>query len=159
MAYLEETARLPRRMAVPAGRRALLSVLGLVAAFLCVTDEASAQGVPASCPSNLATADLIDHDFTVSFCELCATGTVRLEIENPYRESDDADFGSIVITENLGASGLTYVPNSTDFTATNQGAPPAIEPSVGGPNGSVLTWTLSNGFILEAAPSGGPGSS
>jgi hypothetical protein len=100
MAYLEETARLPRRMAVPAGRRALLSLLGLVAGFLCLTGEASAQAVPASCPSNLATADLIDHNFTVSFCELCAIGTVRIEIENPYRQTDDADFGGIVITEN-----------------------------------------------------------
>ena len=32
--------------------------------------ETSAQAVPANCPSNLATADIINHDFTVSFCEL-----------------------------------------------------------------------------------------
>ena len=47
------------------------------------------------------TASTIDHDFTVSFCELCAVGTVRIEIENPFRNSDDADFSDIVITENL----------------------------------------------------------
>ncbi len=157
MAYFEEPARLPRRPAMLPGWRRLLFLLMLGVGATGVPGISAAQSVPASCPSSLATADLIDHDFTVSFCELCATGTVRLEIENPYRQNDDADFGSIVITENLGASGLTYVPNSTDFTATNQGAPADVEPAVGGPNGSVLTWTLSDSFLLEAAPNG-PGS-
>jgi len=38
--------------------------------------EASAHTIPANCPANLATADIIDHDFTVSFCELCDIGTI-----------------------------------------------------------------------------------
>lgn len=40
----------------------------------------TAQGVPASCPNTLATADIIDHDSSVSFCELCDVSTLRLEI-------------------------------------------------------------------------------
>ena len=49
-------------------RRAIYLV---VLAALLWSTESAAQAVPASCPSNLATADIISHDFTVSFCELC----------------------------------------------------------------------------------------
>src|SRR5690606_38699618 len=58
----------------------------LVALAFLAMPEAFAQAVPPSCPSSLATADLIEHDFSVSFCELCGTGTVRMVIENPYRQ-------------------------------------------------------------------------
>jgi len=121
--------------------------------------EAGAQAIPPSCPNNLGTANIIEHDFSVSFCELCAVGTVRLDIENPYRRQDDADFSDIVITENLAASGLTYVPGTTRFTANNVAPPPVVQPVISGPNGSVLTWTLSNQFELQARPNGGGGGS
>ena len=52
---------------------------------------AMGQAVPGNCPANLATADIINHDFDASYCELCGVGTVRLEIENPYRRVDDVD--------------------------------------------------------------------
>lgn len=110
----------------------------------------TAQGVPASCPNNLATADIIDHDFGVSFCELCDIGTVRLVIENPYRSQDDVDFSNIVVTDDLMISGLTYLPGTTRFDATNIGPPPLVEPVVSGPNGSVLTWTLSDQYVIDA---------
>jgi len=126
-------------------------------AVLLWSTGASAQGVPANCPSNLATANIIDHDFTVSFCELCDIGTVRLEIENPYRQQDDADFSDIVITENLMISGLSYVAGTTRFSATNIAPPPLVEPVVSGPNGSVVTWTLSDQYVIDAPPNGGPG--
>jgi hypothetical protein len=115
---------------------------------------ASAQAIPPSCPSGLATADLIDHDFSVSFCELCEIGTVRIEIENPFRNNDDADFQDIVITENLLASGLTYVPGSSSFDTDNLPTPPVVEPVVSGPNGSVLTWTLSDQFVMDTRSNG-----
>jgi hypothetical protein len=118
---------------------------------------ASAQAVPPTCPSGLATADLIDHDFSVSFCELCEIGTVRIEIENPFRNSDDADFSDIVVTENLLASGLTYVPNSTQFSGSGVTAPPVVEPVVSGPDGSIVTWTLSNTFVLPTRANGAGG--
>ncbi len=123
-------------------------LLALMAAFW--STQAVAQAVPASCPSNLATADIIDHDFTVSFCELCDIGTVRLVIENPYRQQDDVDFSDIVVTQDLLISGLTYLPGTTRFDATNIAPPPLVEPAVSGPNGSVITWTLSAGYVMEA---------
>ena len=127
-------------------------------AFVCVIlvfASAAAQAQDASCPANLTTANVIDHDFSVSFCELCDVGTVRIEVENPFRNNQDADFSDIVITEDLRASGLTYVPNTTQFIGGS--APPSVEPSVGGPNGSVLTWTLSDQYVLPARANGGGG--
>jgi len=124
---------------------------------LLLSTEAMAQAVPPSCPSNLATADIIDHNFTVSFCELCDVGTVRIEIENPYRNNDDADFSDLVVTENLLASGLTYVAGSTDFDTDNVAPPPVVEPVVSGPNGSILTWTISDQFVLPTRPNSGGG--
>ncbi|MDH4056039.1 MAG: hypothetical protein OEV58_11735, partial [Gammaproteobacteria bacterium] len=119
--------------------------------------SAAAQAQNASCPANLGTANIIEHNFTVSFCELCETGTVRVEIENPYGNNQDADFSDIVVTDNLLASGLTYVPNSTRFFATNVAAPPVVQPVVSGANGSVLTWTLSDQFVLPTRPNNGGG--
>ena len=123
-----------------------------LACALLIVASASAQAQDASCPANLGTASIIDHDFTVSFCELCDVGTVRIEVENPFRNNDDADMSDIVITENLLASGLTYVPNTTQFSGGN--APPDVEPTV---NGSQITWTLSDQFVLPARASGGGG--
>ena len=159
MAQLNISARASGRKGSIAARlkivRQAVSLMALVT-FLWST-EVVAQAVPPNCPSNLPTADIINHDFTVSFCELCGVGTVRLVIENPYRRSDDADFSDIVITENLANSGLTYVPGTTRFTASNAAPPPVVQPVVSGPNGSILTWTLSNQFVLEARPNGGGG--
>ncbi|RLA28871.1 MAG: hypothetical protein DRR11_16120, partial [Gammaproteobacteria bacterium] len=60
----------------------------LLRAFACaffVFLSAAAQAQDASCPANLGTANVIDHNFNVSFCELCEIGTVRIEVENPFR--------------------------------------------------------------------------
>ena len=113
-----------------------------------------AQSVPANCPKNLDTTDVIDHDFTVSFCELCGIGTVRIEIENPFERREDVDFSDIVVTENLANSGLTYVPGTTRFNTTNVARPSVVEPVVSGANGSILTWTLSDQFVMEASRDG-----
>ena len=141
------------------GKSVRRSLFVIVVAALLWSTGASAQAIPPSCPNDLGTANIIDHDFTVSFCELCGVGTVRMVIENPYRRQDDADFSDIVITENLLASGLTYVLGTTRITANNVAPPPAVAPVVSGPNGSVLTWTLSNQFELEGRPNGGGGGS
>ena len=134
-----------------------LTVPIIASGLLLSGEQAFAQGVPASCPSNLATANIINHDFSVSFCELCGTGTVRLEIENPYRRQDDVDFSDIVVSENLANSGLTYVSGTTRFATTNVAPPPIVQPAVSGPNGSVLTWTLSSQFVMDGSPNGGAG--
>ncbi|MDH3641153.1 MAG: DUF11 domain-containing protein, partial [Gammaproteobacteria bacterium] len=123
--------------------------------LLCFSQLAQADGP--TCPAALHSANAISHDLSVSFCELCDIGTVRLVVENPFRASDDADFSNIVVTEDLLASGLTYVPGSTSFSTTNVAAPPVVEPVVSGANGSVLTWTLDAGFVMDGSPSGNPG--
>ena len=140
------------------GRRMLgRIVLRVVACAALMCGAAAAQAQSVNCPANLDTADVIDHNFTVSFCELCDVGTVRIEIENPFRNNDDADFSDIVVTENLLASGLTYVPGSTQFSGTNVAPPPVVQPAVSGANGSVLTWTLSDQYVLPTRPNNGGG--
>ena len=126
---------------------------GLAAGLLLLANPAAAQLIPDTCPSNLNTTSLIEHDLSASFCELCEVGTVRLVIENPYRASDDVDFTAIVVTENLQDSGLTYVPGTTSFTGSNITPPLPVEPVVTDTNGRLLTWTLPAGFTMDA-PSG-----
>ena len=110
-----------------------------------------------TCPAELHTANLISHDMSVSFCELCDVGTVTLEIENPFSQADDADFSNLIVTENLRASGLTYVTGTTSFNGINVATPAVVEPAISGTDDSVLTWTLDAGFVMNATPSGNPG--
>jgi uncharacterized repeat protein (TIGR01451 family) len=127
-----------------------------IAAFSLPAARASAQ-VPPTCPPELGTADLIDNVFSVSFCELCATGSVRIVVENPIQTAPgDVDLTQIVVREDLRTSGLTYVSGTTTFQGDNVAPPPVVEPVVSGPNGSILTWTLAPGFTLSERP-GGPG--
>lgn len=141
--------------------RLRLGTISIVLLALCVwvsADRASAQAVPPGCPSSLGTADLIDHNLSVSFCELCSQGQVRIEIENPLGNgADDVDFSNLVVTEDLLASGLTYVPNSTVFSGTNIVAPAPFEPAIAGPANSQLTWDLSGTGLVLDNQSGGPG--
>ena len=97
---------------------ALCVLLGLAA--LCLRAAPALAQVPAGCPVALGNADLVGHDLSVSFCELCDVGTVRIVIENPFGPGDGVgDFSELVITEDLMASGLSYVPGSTTFSGTN----------------------------------------
>ncbi len=107
----------------------------------------------AVCTPSLSSNSYIQHDLTNSYCELCGIGQVHILVTNP-RDSDD--LSGIVVTENLGTSGLTYVPGSTVFVGTNVAAPASFEPVVSGTNGSILTWTFAPGFVLQGRP-GGPG--
>jgi uncharacterized repeat protein (TIGR01451 family) len=126
-------------------------LLGVV--VLCLPAERASAQVPPGCPATLGSADLIDHDLVTSFCELCDEGTVRIEIENPFGPAAGVgDLSELVVTEDLMASGLTYVPGSTQFFGVNVAAPPVVAPAVSGPNGSVLTWTLAPGFALPPIP-------
>ncbi|MDH3213764.1 MAG: hypothetical protein OEM05_14885, partial [Myxococcales bacterium] len=97
-----------------------------IAALSLPVARASAQ-VPPTCPPELGAADLIDNVFSVSFCELCDTGTVRIVVENPIQVAPgDVDLSQIVVTEDLRASGLTYVPGTTTFQGVNVAPPPVI---------------------------------
>jgi uncharacterized repeat protein (TIGR01451 family) len=135
-------------------------VLLVIVAWSLTPQRARAQGVPDTCPAELGTADIIAHDFTRSFCELCAVGTVRIVIANPFRRGDDVEFSELVITENLMGSGLTYVADSTRFLGLNLTVPPAVsaaEPTVTGVDGSILTWDLRGTPLVMEGRRGGSG--
>ncbi|MCA9502228.1 MAG: DUF11 domain-containing protein [Myxococcales bacterium] len=139
-----------RRIGIAIRIALLVALLSLFA-----TTPSFAQGVPGTCSPALGTADLIDHDFGVSSCELCGRGTVRIEIENPFGPSDDLDFSDLVLTEDLRSSGLTYVAGTTVFTGTNITVPASFEPTVGGPAGSLVTWDFTGtGLVLDGRPGG-----
>ena len=134
-------------------RTSFLVLVGLL--VLLPLSRASAQVVPPTCPPQLGTVDIIDHNFSVSFCELCSTGHVRIEIENPLPDSDNVDFANLIVTENLMDSGLTYVANSTTFTGTNISVPVAVEPTVSGVAGRQLSWDLRpSGLVMNDQPGG-----
>ena len=127
-----------------------MGIVALGLAVLLLPAEPVSAQVPAGCPAALRTADIVGHDLRVSFCELCDVGDVRIVIENPFGRADDIDFTDLVVTEDLMASGLTYVPGSTSFSGSNIVVPANEEPSVGGPNGSVLTWDLTGDLTMDA---------
>ena len=106
--------RRDQKRATTLGSRIGILLLGLAALLLLPAERAWAQPVPDGCPASLGTADIIRHDFSVSFCELCDVGTVRIVIENPFQTWNDVDFSEIVVTEDLMASGLTYVDGLDD---------------------------------------------
>ena len=133
------------------GSRIGILLLALAALFL-PAEGTWAQGVPDGCPAALGTADIIRHDLSVSFCELCDVGSVRIEIQNPFQPWNRVDFSEIVVTEDLMDSGLTYVEGSTDFSGSNITVPADAEPTPSGPGVSVMTWTLPSDFIMEARP-------
>lgn len=112
--------------------------------FLCSFNTAFAV-----CTPSLATDSFIQHDLGASYCELCGVGEMRVRVSNP-RSSDN--LSDIVVVENLGTSGLTYVPNSTSFVGFNVTAPTPFEPVVSGVNGRTLTWTFPPGFVLQGQP-------
>ncbi|MEZ4334496.1 MAG: OmpA family protein [Myxococcota bacterium] len=146
----------PARTRAPV-RRAILLIAWLGLLVSGSPERAVAQAVPGTCPASLGTADLIDHDLSVSFCELCSTGTVRIEIVNPFDAGDDVDFAELVVAEDLQASGLTYVPNSTTFTTANVATPAVVQPTISGANGQILTWDLSSGGFSLPGRNGGGG--
>ncbi|PCI07751.1 MAG: hypothetical protein COB77_03880, partial [Gammaproteobacteria bacterium] len=76
-----------------------------------------------------AASNVISHVNT-SFCELCATGVVRIAITNPTT----AVMTNIVLEEDLQSLGLIYINNSTTLNGLPTGNPQP--PS----NGSILRW-------------------
>ncbi|MCK9531771.1 MAG: isopeptide-forming domain-containing fimbrial protein, partial [Gammaproteobacteria bacterium] len=113
----------------------------LVCAALVLPMEATGAW-PGSCTPD-AGVEFIRHDLSVSFCELCGQGQVRLVVSNPL----GVDLTHLTVVENLRASGLTYVPGSTRFDGTYVADPDPFEPAVSGTNGSVLTWSFGS-FVL-----------
>ncbi len=123
-----------------------VSVLLAAGAFLLPVENALA-----ACPTLNPT---ITHRLNLTYCELCGVGEVTIRFS--YPGNNNPDLTNLIITEDLGASGLTYIPGTTTFAVNNGAAPASIEPSVSGPNGSVLTWNL-GGYVLASAQGGGAG--
>ena len=99
------------------------------------------------CDIKPSAAPFIEHDLTASvstsnsWCELCGYGYVTIVVANPYT---GAEMTSLTVTENLGSSGLTYAPAAPNpIRYSVNGGPLQIgsAPAIGGPNGSLLTWT------------------
>ena len=88
-------------------------------------------------PFNTQNSLQLSHDMSVSFCELCGEGEVRLLVEN----TGGLSLVNIDVTEDLMASGLTYVPGSTTYLADGIFAGAGGDPVVSGGAGQLLTWT------------------
>ncbi|MBI3186265.1 MAG: hypothetical protein HYZ31_00185, partial [Gammaproteobacteria bacterium] len=91
----------------------------------------------ASVEYNLPNSLQLTHNMATSYCELCGIGTIRLRAAN----AGGISLVNISITENLMASGLTYVPGSTQISLNGGPAVAAGNPVVSGANSQILTWT------------------
>ena len=113
-----------------------------------MTNDASAIERVGSTSSDFETIDFnvsnalsLTHDLANSYCELCGTGTVVLTVENVGGISlTGTGVNGINVTEDLQASGLTYVPGSMQISIDGAPAVAANDPLVSGTNGSVLNW-------------------
>ncbi|RDH81167.1 MAG: hypothetical protein DIZ80_13705 [endosymbiont of Galathealinum brachiosum] len=114
---------------------------------LTITSEASVVTTSTSCPvmnnnasveertgvsgSGFAEVDFsltdslqLTHDLVNSFCELCGLGTVRLTAENIGGISLD----NVILYEDLGSSGLTFVPGTVFISIDGGPLVPAANP-------------------------------
>ncbi|MFW2373468.1 MAG: hypothetical protein ACN4GM_10145, partial [Gammaproteobacteria bacterium] len=90
---------------------------------------------------DLSAALSLTHDGN-SFCELCGDGTVRLLVQN----TNSVTLTDVVVTENLLASGLNYVPGTTQISIDGGGLVPRADPT-----GSATVFTWSSTQIPELA--------
>ncbi|TDI53405.1 MAG: hypothetical protein E2O97_00520, partial [Acidobacteria bacterium] len=128
-----------------------------LAALILLAAPASAQ-VPAGCPNSLHDThgdDLIRHDMSASFCTLCAQGFVTIVVENPTRKADAVDFTGIIINEDLGSSGLTYVGPTTVSTVNTATTPSIDNFSIGGGSNQLLSWEMEADWTLGHQSGGG----
>ena len=96
----------------------------------------SAAPVTTSC-NNAPFANVISHDLTFSYCELCGIGQVSILLSNPSNITLD----TMTVTENLGASGLTHVAGSTTVSINGGGFAATGDPVITGGSNQTLTWT------------------
>jgi uncharacterized repeat protein (TIGR01451 family)/fimbrial isopeptide formation D2 family protein len=106
----------------------------------------------ASVDYNLPDALQLTHDLTNSYCELCGVGEIRLTAAN----AGGITLENISVTEELLASGLVYVPDSTRVSIN--GGPitalPGVNPAPAPPpavNG--LVWSLNAIYAALSLPS------
>lgn len=75
----------------------------------------------------------------ISFCELCGPGVVQLTAEN----IGGISLVNISLTQDLMASGLTYVSGTTQISLDGGPFVPSGNPVVSGADSEILTWTSS----------------
>jgi uncharacterized repeat protein (TIGR01451 family)/fimbrial isopeptide formation D2 family protein len=134
-------------------------------ASLAILFLAASAAVGAPCDIKNNAPSFIDHDLTAnvststSYCELCGYGYITTIISNPY---SGATMSNMIVTENMGSSGLTYDPTApTPIRYSVNGGPAVIgtAPVISG-GGSVLTWTPAQISALSSlASTPGQGSS
>lgn len=110
---------------------ALLPLLALISPAV-----VSAAPVTTSC-GNAPFTNVISHNLTFSYCELCGIGQVSILLTNP----SNVVLNNLNVTENLGASGLTRVAGTTTYSINGGGFAATGDPLVSGASGEVLTWT------------------
>ncbi len=97
------------------------------------------MALAAPCDIKPGTPDIVRHDLSASYCELCSYGYITIVVSNPY---EGADMTNMMVVENLGASGLTYtdVSGLSSVTYSVNGGPQQAggRPAVAG---NELTWT------------------
>ncbi len=120
--------------------------LAQLVASLAVLFLAANAALAAPCDIKNNAPPFIDHDLTAnvvtsaSYCELCGYGYVTTIISNPY---SGATMSTMIVTEDMGGSGLTYDPTAPTPIRYRVNGGPAVAgaaPSISG-GGSLLTWT------------------
>ncbi|MCK7509897.1 MAG: hypothetical protein MZV70_41620 [Desulfobacterales bacterium] len=112
------------------------------------------QALAAPCDVKSSAPPFIDHDLSVSYCELCGYGYVTVIVANPY---SGATMTNLRIVEDLGTSGLTYAgtaPNPVRYRINGGPLQVGPAPGISGANGSVLTFNLA-GISLDSSPGAG----
>ncbi len=65
-------------------RQLVFTLLGVLGLLFCPADI-----IAAPCDLKSNPPPFIDHDLSVSFCELCSYGYVTIVVANPYRYTND----------------------------------------------------------------------
>ncbi len=121
----------------------MMRLMANIAAVLCLLAIAFTADTAWSAPCDLkpTTPNIIRHNMSASYCELCGYGYVTVIIANGY---EAVDMTQMTLVENLAGSGLTYASTApTPVTYQLSGGPllSGSGPAVSGTNNSILTWT------------------
>ncbi|WP_237055237.1 isopeptide-forming domain-containing fimbrial protein [Microbulbifer sediminum] len=103
---------------------------------------------PVNSPDNPAGFNVVEHRFSQSWCTLCGDGQVTIEINVPSGiRGFNQHIENLVVTENLGASGLEYIPGSTSVSSGLVLGEPTVA-------GNTLTWDASDLSALASRDEG-----
>lgn len=109
----------------------------IVASWGCggITDDSVTDNGPTFDEPN---ADIeIVHDTTNTRCTLCADGEIVIEVRN----TGGVNLYDIILTEDLGTSGLIYQAGSSEVSLDGVNYTAVGDPALSGANNRILTWT------------------